>query len=84
MLQPVGQGINTQSILAAGCCIVSGMVCENVYPKYDPGGLFSRVLFSLRAILIRMLSRSMMSWCDVVLEQMEAVVASSSSSKKYQ
>ena len=30
MLQPVGQGINTQSILAAGCCIVSGMACENV------------------------------------------------------
>ena len=31
MLQPVGQGINTQSILAAGCCIVSGMACDNVY-----------------------------------------------------
>ena len=47
-------------------------------------GLFSRVLFSLRAILIRMLSRAMMSWCDVVLEQIEAVVVSSGSSKKYQ
>ena len=42
------------------------------------------MLFSLRAILIRMLSRAMMSWCDVVLEQIEAVVVSSGSSKKYQ
>jgi hypothetical protein len=77
-------------MVPTGCCIVSGKACENQRSLAHglreclAHGLFSRVLFSLRAILIRMLSRAMMSWCDVVLEQIEAVVVSSGSSKKYQ